>query len=472
VILSGAAHTARGVSGVSLSARLAERETSGRPIRVGVVGAGRFGTMIVCQLASMRGMRPCVLAEISEARGLQALAHAGYPAGSVVRAGDLGQINDAIRRGVPALTAEAGLLAQSDIDVAVEATGIPEVAAVTATDGIRHGKHVVMVTVEADVLIGAVLRRAADRAGVVYTAAYGDQPALVHELYDWAVALGFEVVAAGKGTKYLPAYRKGTPDDVWDRYGIGPDERDGLNPKMYNSFTDGTKAAIEMAAVANMTGLRPDCRGMHLPPAGVQGLPEVLKPRDDGGILGQTGVVEVVSSVDREGRPVPNDLRWGVYAVITSPRPYLRRCFAEYGLPVDRTGRYAAVYRPYHLVGMESPVSIARAALDHAATGSPLPVPRATVVCAAKRALAPGDLLDGEGGATVYGLIDDARTASAERLLPIGLSHGARVRRPVAEDGLVRLDDVVLETQNSTLYVLWKEQQRLVSAEPDGGAMR
>ena len=448
-----------------LNAQLAARETQGKPVRVGVIGAGRFGTMVLCQLATMRGMRPSAVAEISGERGMRALAHAGIPAEAVVRAGDTHRINEAIARGVPVLTEDAQALCRSDVDVVVEATGLPEVAAASALEGIRHGKHMVMVTVEADVLAGSVLRRAADRAGLVYTAAYGDQPALIHELYDWATALGFEVVAAGKGTKYLPAYRKAAPDDVWDRYGFDPEERDGLNPKMYNSFTDGTKSAIEMAAVCNMTGLRPDCRGMHFPPAGIQSLPEVLKPRRDGGILNHTGVVEVVSSIDRDGRPVADDLRWGVYVVIASPRPYLRRCFAEYGLPVDRTGTYAAFYRPYHLVGMELPVSIARAALAHEATGAPRPVPVAAVVSAAKRPLVPGDVLDGEGGATVYGLIDEAEAARRERLLPIGLSHGARVVRPVAEDGLVGLDDISLET-SGPLYALWEEQQNLLVSAP------
>jgi predicted homoserine dehydrogenase-like protein len=231
---------------------------------------------------------------------------------------------------------------------------------------------------------------------------------------------------------------------------------------MYNSFTDGTKSAIEMAAVANMTGLHPDIRGMHFPPAGIEQLPEVLKPAEDGGLLHHSGVVEVVSSLDRDGRPVPNDLRWGVYVVITSPRPYLRRCFAEYGMPVDRTGAYAAMYRPYHLVGMELPISIARAALDGRPTGAPLPVPVAAVACAAKRPLSPGEVLDGEGGYTVYGLIDDMGAATRERLLPVGLSRGAKLIRPVPEDALVRLDDVALDV-SGPLYSLWQEQTRLLA---------
>lgn len=445
-----------------LTERLQAREDAGAPVRVGVIGAGRFGTMVICTLAAMRGMRPAVVADIDGPRALQALDAAGYPSDRVVRADSAAQVDGAISRDDPALTEDPDVLIHSGIDVVVEATGIPEVAARHATEAFRLGKHVVMVSVETEVLVGAVLRRMADRAGVVYSAAYGDQPALIDELVEWAAGLGFQVVAAGKGTKYLPAYRKGTPDDIWDRYGADPEQRRGLNPQMYNSFTDGTKSAIEMAAVANMTGLRPDIRGMHFPPAGIEQLPEVLKPAEAGGVLHHSGVVEVVSSLDRDGRPVPNDLRWGVYVVVTSSRPYLRRCFAEYGMPVDHSGTYAAMYRPYHLVGMELPISIARAALDREATGAPLPVPVATVACAAKRPLSSGEVLDGEGGYMVYGLIDDMVTATRERLLPMGLCRGARVVRPVPEDGLVRVDDVTLET-SSPLYSLWQEQLRLIT---------
>lgn len=444
--------------------RLDAREDAGSPVRVGVIGAGRFGTMVICALAAMRGMRPSVVGEIDGARGMRALAHAGFPRDAVARAGTVAEANAALARGTPVLTEDPQVLLESAVDVVVEATGVPEVAVRHALEAFRHGKHVVMVSVEADVLVGSVLRRRADRAGVVYSAAYGDQPALIHELVAWASALGFQVVAAGKGTKYLPAYRKGTPDDIWERFGVESERREELNPQMYNSFTDGTKSAIEMAAVANMTGLRPDVRGMHFPPAGVEQLPEVLKPVEDGGVLHHAGAVEVVSSLDREGRPVPNDLRWGVYVVITSPHSYLRSCFAEYGMPVDRSGAYAAMYRPYHLVGMELPISVARAALDREATGTPRPVPVAAVACAAKRPLAAGQVLDGEGGYTVYGMIDDAAAVARERLLPMGLSRGAKVVRPVPEDGLIRLDDVVVEP-SGPLYTLWQEQMRLVMPE-------
>ena len=449
-----------------LTARLEAREVDGNPIRVGVVGAGRFGTMVVCRLAAMRGMRPAVVADLDADRAAQALVQAGVAPDAMVRTDRAARVNAAVASGRPVATGNVSALLRSPIDVVVEATGTPDAGAASALEAIENGKHVVMVTVEADVLVGSALRRRADQAGLVYSAAYGDQPALAQELHDWATALGFQVVAAGKGTKYLPAYRKGTPDDVWERYGLHAGPHSNVNPKMYNSFTDGTKSAIEMAALANMTGLRPDVRGMHFPAVGTDRLPEVLKPIAEGGILHRPGAVEVVSSVDREGRPVPHDLRWGVYVVVTSPNPYTRRCFADYGLPVDRTGAYAAFYRPFHLVGMELPVTIARAALDHQATGAPLPAPVAAVLCAAKRPLPAGEVLDGEGGYTVYGVIDDAEAAERAALLPIGLSSGVRLTRPVPEDGLVGLADVSIDP-SGTLYTLWREQmQPVVRAAP------
>ncbi|HLW46512.1 MAG TPA: hypothetical protein VKW09_01940 [bacterium] len=228
-----------------LSERLAAREREGRPIRVGVIGAGRFGTMIICQLAAMRGMRPSIVADLDVPRARAALAHAGVADDVIVEASRSDRANPVIARGGSAVTADASVLVDSDVDVVVDATGSPDAAAANALAAIQRGRHVVMVTVEADVLVGAVLRRAADEAGVVYSAAYGDQPALIVELYDWATALGLRVVAAGKGTKYLPAYRKGVPDDIWERYGMPGHEHAGLNPKMYNSFTDGTKSVTQ-----------------------------------------------------------------------------------------------------------------------------------------------------------------------------------------------------------------------------------
>ena len=273
--------------------------------------------------------------------------------------------------------------------------------------------------------------------------AYGDQPALVSEMVDWARAAGFRVAAAGKGTKYLPAYHKVTPDGVWAHYGLTPDEARaaGMNSQMFNSFLDGTKSGIEMVAIANACGLDVPGGGLAFPPCGVDDLAHVLRPREAGGQLERGGMVEVVSSVERDGRPVFRDLRWGVYVVLEAPNDYAAACFAQYGLPTDSTGRYAAMYKPFHLIGLELSISVLSAALRGEPTGQAREM-RGTVAAVAKQALKAGEVLDGEGGFTVWGRAMPA--AVAADVLPIGLAHGVRLRRDVAEDGVLRLEDVDL----------------------------
>ncbi len=304
---------------------------------------------------------------------------------------------------------------------------------------IDNGKHVVMVNVEADALAGPLLAAEARAAGVVYSMAYGDQPALVAELVDWARAAGFRVVAAGKGTKYLPAYHRSTPDTVWEHYGFSPEQvaSGDYNPRMFNSFLDGTKSAIEMAAVANATGLIPQGGGLGFPPAGTRALPAVLASRARGGVLEREETVEVVSSVDREGRPVGDDLRWGVYVVFEAPGEYVRRCFAEYGVVTDPSGERAALWRPSHLIGLELGVSVASVGLLGEPTGTAR-APQGDVVAVAKRDLAPGEHLDGEGGYTVYGRLMPFEASVEGELLPIGLADGVRLREPVPAGQAVR----------------------------------
>jgi predicted homoserine dehydrogenase-like protein len=332
------------------------------------------------------------------------------------------------------------------IDVVIDATGHPP-------SGIRHalaccaqGKHIIMVNVEADVLAGPLLARRAAAAGIVYSMAYGDQPALIAEMVDWARAAGFEVVAAGKGTKYLPAYHASTPDTVWGHYGLSPEQArlGGMNPQMFNSFLDGTKSAIEMAAVANATGLTPAADGLGFPACGVDDLPRLLKPKGDGGLLAQKGQVEVISSLERDGRPVFRDLRWGVYVTFEAPSDYVRRCFSEYGLVTDASGRYAAMYKPYHLIGLELGISVASAALRGEATGAATGF-RGDAVATAKRALQPGEMLDGEGGFTVYGKLMPAADSLALGALPIGLAHGVKLTRAIPAGDCVRWADVVAD---------------------------
>ena len=311
----------------NLNTRLGELEAEGRPIRVGLIGAGRFGTMILAQIVRMQGMRVAVVADASGEQLSAALKRAGVEPEAVVHTDSSSTANDAIGGGKIVATEDSTLAIESDVDVVVEATGLVEAGARHAHEAILHDRHVVMVNVETDVLVGPMLARLAEQAGRTYTLAYGDQPALVKELYDWATALGYEVMAAGKGTKFSPSLRKSTPDTVWELYGHTEEEveRAGLNPTMYNSFLDGTKSAVEMVSVSNMTGLVPDVRGMHFPPVPTTEIPSVLCPQEHGGILSRRGVVEVVSSTYYDGRPVAADLRWGVYVVVTSDSSYLTR---------------------------------------------------------------------------------------------------------------------------------------------------
>ncbi len=423
--------------------RLLALDEKKTPIRVAVIGCGRFGSMMLAQILRAPGMEVSIACDIDGNRANDAMATSGYEPDNLSHTSDLSTANDSIRRHTPVVTENVDVATQTEVDVVVEATGNPDVGAKHASDAISAGKHVVMVNVEADVLVGLALKRMADKAGVVYSLAYGDQPAVIEELYDWAVSMGFVVVAAGKGTKYAPDYRRGTPDDALLRYGYTPEEVEAgnLNPKMYNSFLDGTKSAVEMCAVANMTGLVPDVPGMHFPPASVEEIPSLLAPKESGGILTRTGIVEIVSCVYPDGTDVPNSLRWGVYVVLTSESPYLRQCLREYGMAMDPSGTYGVMYRPYHLVGMEAPVSIARAHLYGEPTGAPQAYV-GEVAAAARRDLEPGETLDGEGGYTVYGLAVEAAQAKAEALLAIGLCHGAKLKRPVSQDQMLGYADV------------------------------
>jgi predicted homoserine dehydrogenase-like protein len=307
-------------------------------------------------------------------------------------------------------------------------------------------RHIVMVNVEADALAGPLLARRAAEAGIIYSLAYGDQPALIIELVDWARIAGFEIVCAGKGTKYLPSYHASTPETVWGHYGFTDAQvaEGDFNARMFNSFLDGTKSAIEMAVVANAVDLDVADAGLAFPPCGVDDLPSILRPSAHGGVLPGAGMVEVVSSLERDGRRVMRDLRWGVYVTFRAPSEYVRSCFAEYGLTTDASGWYGAMYKPYHLIGLELGVSIASIMTRGEPTGVACGF-RGDVASTAKRDLAAGETLDGEGGYTVYGRLMPARQSLARRALPIGLAHRARLKTPVAAGQTVRWDDCIVE---------------------------
>jgi predicted homoserine dehydrogenase-like protein len=433
---------------LNLHRLLLRRAAEGRPIRVAVIGAGKFGSMFLHQAPRTPGLHVLGIADLSVPRARAALARIGWSE-EASAAADTGS---AARSGATFLTEDASaLIADPHVEVVVEATGDPSAGLRHARHAIRHGKHVVMVNVEADVLAGPVLAREAEAAGVVYSMAYGDQPALVAEMVDTVRAAGFSVVAAGKGTKYLPAYHASTPETVWDFYGLSAEQAaaGGMNPRMFNSFLDGTKSGIEMAAIANATGLAPPEDGLAFPPCGTGGLPNLLRPHNEGGILPRKGVVEVVSSLTRDGAEIPDNLRWGVYVVFEGETEYARRCFAEYGVATDGTGRYAALWRPYHFIGLELGVSVASAALRREPTGCASEW-AADCVAVAKRPLRAGEMLDGEGGATIWGKCIPAARSLALRAVPIGLAHGVALARDVAEGETLTDADLSSRATGST----------------------
>ena len=419
-----------------LKARAAEN----RPLRVGLIGAGKFGAMFLSQALRTPGLHLLGVADLSPPRARAALKATGWAEDRIAAA----SFAKALADGTTRVTEDAAALINAPgLEVVIEATGVPEAGIRHALACFERGRDVVMVNVEADVLAGPLLARRALEADVVYSLAYGDQPALICEQVDWARACGFEVVAAGKGTLYMPHFHDSTPDTVWEHYGLTPERaRDsGLNAKMFNSFLDGTKSAIEMAAVANATGLSPAPDGLAFPACAVDKLAETLIPMSEGGVLHHKGQVEVVSSRKRDGSDVASNLRWGVYVVFEAPSEYVERCFADYGLITDRSGRYAALWRPYHLIGLELGVSVATVGLLKMPTG----VARgfnADVAATAKRDLAPGEILDGEGGSTVWGRLIPAAASLAQKALPIGLAHQLKLQRAVLKGRIVTWDDV------------------------------
>src|SRR3954470_18238222 len=410
---------------------LANRRAAGKPVRVGLIGAGKFGSMFLSQVPHTPGLEVPVIVDLDPERAREACRTVGWDAAQVA---------------ATKFTDDGAAATGGNIEVIVEATGNPAVGIRHARAAIKAGKHIVMVNVEADVLAGPLLAEEARKAGVVYSLAYGDQPALTSEMVDWARATGFRVVAAGKGTKYLPAYHDVTPAEVWSHYGLtaGEAQSAGMNPQMFNSFLDGTKSAIEMAAIANATGLDVPAGGLLFPPCGVDDLPHVMRSRDQGGVLEKSGMVEVVSSLERDGRPVFRDLRWGVYVVLEAPNDYAAECFKQYGLKTDASGRFAAMYKPYHLIGLELNISVLSAALRGEPTGQPHGF-RGDVAAVAKRNLRAGEMLDGEGGYTVWAKLVPAAASLKAGALPIGLAHRLKLKHDVAHGAVVRWNDVKID---------------------------
>jgi len=450
---------------MNYASKLRSLTESGKPVRVALVGAGKFGTMILAQMNLMQGVQLAVLADLDSERARGAAVRAGWEAGRFLPAQNASAANDVARAGKTALVPSGEIAAACDVDIVIEATGFVEAGALHALRAIEAGHHVIMVTVEADVVVGPILQRKAQQACVVYSMAYGDQPALICQLIDWARTSGFRVVAAGKGTKFRSKYRRSTPDTWHTHYGFTLEEvaRAGINGRMFNSFLDGTKSAIEAAAVANASGLEISDNGLTFAPVPVEKLASTMIPKSAGGLLEREGMIDIVSSVNEDDTEVANHLRWGVYVTYTSDSAYSRQCWPEYGVATDPSGTYGALWRPYHFIGLEIGQSIASIRFDGEPTGAPTYGPLAEVVCATRAAMKAGESIDGEGGYAVYGTVVSGDRARRERLVPMGLAYGLRLRRDVAADHPIGEADVTCD-ESSFVWKLRREQERTFSA--------
>ena len=409
-----------------------------KTVNVTLIGAGKFGSMFLSQAPYTKGLNVFTICDLNIDKAKKACREVGWSED---------QINNII------FTEDFEKAINDDeVDVVVEATGHPSSGIKHARTCFKYGKHVIMVNVEADVLAGPSLSAEANSAEVVFSMAYGDQPSLTLEIIEWARASGFKVTAAGKGTKYMPEYHYSTPKTVWDHYGLTSDEAEkaGMNSKMFNSFLDGTKSSLEMSAIANASGLNVPNNGLLFPPCGMDDLASLLKEKNKGGILEKNEQVEVVSSLERDGRPVFKDLRWGVYAVLQAPNDYAASCFKQYGMNTDQSGEFSAMYKPFHLIGMELNTSIFSAALLKLPTGQTKYF-KGDVVSVSKRNLKKGEKLDGEGGFTVWGKLIPASTSLNLQALPIGLANDMYLKNDIDKDKILTWNDVEFDTNNEII---------------------
>jgi predicted homoserine dehydrogenase-like protein len=371
-------------------------------------------------------------------------------------------LDDAVRSGKTHVGDDwQALVAHPGVDIIIECTGNPIAAVDHCLAAFKHGKHVINVTVEADAFCGPLLAHRAREAVVVYSLAYGDQPGLACELVDWAKTCGFPIIAAGRGHKWLPKFRESTPDTVWDHWGVTAEQAriGGMNPKMFNAFLDGSKPAIESTAIANATGLQVQAEGITFAPASVEQIPTVMRLKSEGGVLSAKGVVDVVSSLNTDGTSVGYDIRKGVWVCVEAPNDYIQRCFKEYQVFTDPDGRCMVQYKKWHLIGLELGISVASVGLRREPTGVAQHF-NADVVATAKRNLKAGELLDGEGGYTVFGKLSPANVSLEVGSLPLGLAHHLKLRRDVAKDQSLTWDDVVIDEEQPA-YRVRKEMEAL-----------
>lgn len=429
-----------------LARDLALRAEEGRPVRIGLVGCGEMGTDIVTQVARMPGLEVAAIADTRAERARQAVSIALRPEDSAGEASGDGAMSALIEAGRTAIVSDASLIVENGlIDVVIDATGKPAVGAAIGLKAMENGKHLVMMNVEADVTIGAYLKHAASKLGVVYSLGAGDEPSSCMELIEFVSAMGHRVVAAGKG-KNNPLNHDATPDQYREEA-----ERRNMNPRMLVEFVDGSKTMVEMAAIANATGLVPDKPGMHGPAATRDELSRVLCPVEDGGVLSKKGCVDF--SVGKGVAP-------GVFVIAEMDHPRLRERMADLKLG---EGPYYTFFRPYHLTSLEVPLTCARAVLYGKADMVPLDRPVAEVCAVAKRDLKPGDTLDAIGEYAYRSWIMTAADARAANAVPCGLLEGGTVTAPIRKGELLTYANAAPDPA-SGLVALRRKQDELVAS--------
>jgi homoserine dehydrogenase len=406
-------------------------ENRKEPIRIAFIGCGKFVSMFLAQYNHLDKIQIDSIVDLNIEQAKKNCTNSGLDETTISEINFSKSLDEILDR---------------NIEIFIEATGNPIVGTVHATNIIKNKKHVILVNVEADITCGKYLSDIAKENGVICSMAYGDQPSLIIEQIEWARLNGFSVVCAGKGTKYHPTFEYSTPDTVWGHYGLTKERAEkesGMNPKMFNSFLCGDKSAIEMCAVSNAANLKCPGNGLTFPPIGVYDIAKKLIPKQEGGLIDFDGQVEVISSIDLNKNDIPNDLRWGVYIVIKAKNEYVKNCFKDYGMVTDSSGNYSAIWRPYHYIGLELAQSIYSIALDNRATGFTKKY-NADVASFAKKDLKIGDKLDGEGGFCARGKLITSQKSKDEKILPLGLTDNAILKKNINKDQVIRLDDVEL----------------------------
>ena len=407
-------------------------QNKSEPIKIAFIGCGKFVSMFLAQYNQLEKIQIDTIVDVNIDQAKKNCLNSGLSKKTITDINFANSLDDVLER---------------DIEIFIEATGNPIVGTVHAKKILDNKKHLILVNVEADVTCGKFLSDLAIKNNVVCSMAYGDQPSLIMEQIEWARLNGFQVICAGKGTKYHPTFEYSTPETVWEHYGLTKERAEiesGMNPKMFNSFLCGDKSAIEMCAVSNAADLKCPKDGLTFPPVGVYDIAKKLIPKDEGGLIDYIGQVEVISSIDLKKKDIANDLRWGVYIVIKAQNEYVKNCFKDYGMVTDNSGNYSAIWRPYHYIGLELAQSIYSISLDLKPTGFTKNY-NSDVAAIAKKDLKTGEKLDGEGGFCARGKLISSQKSKEDRILPLGLTDSAIIKKNIKKDELIKLTDVELQ---------------------------